>query len=234
MILKLSRLFFCLWVCLLLTPLSGQEADEVVADDNPPFYDNAIRASLISWLDPSTASARIGFDHRISNRSLLKYEVGYYYRFPSGESSPGLLDLNGFSGHTSLRLWTAGPLSRSNAGTKNFFDFSLMYRYLDAEIAGDFNRDNFSFSQRINYSVTENSLGLSVSVGRVIILSNHLWLELSMGVGGIVSAQNFSEIPGDASFITNEGLNRWRYRRDQERAFATLTLPLGFSLLYYW
>ncbi|MEM9835628.1 MAG: hypothetical protein AAF828_03960 [Bacteroidota bacterium] len=224
------RLSIGLVASMLIGGLSGQRNSLRQFERPIPTHKHAIRTSLISWLDPTTSSVRLGYEHRRDDRRFLRYEGGYYFT-PLFADQPGLLDLHGFSLSATLRTISEEQKVKDS---RAFVEFNFIYRYLDVDIAGDFNRFNRSFQQRFNYSVWEHYLGLSCSVGSMLYLGKHLLIDLSIGMGLMGNLQAYSQVPADARFSTNEGLDKWALDQDNPDASLVFIVPIGFSLIYHW
>lgn len=188
-----------------------------------------IRHSLVHWLDPIMPSAQFGVDYRIGYRQYLRHDVGYI--FDIGYDEP--IALEGISG---LRFRTAYRKYYQAAWLKRrltYLEFNLDYRYLDASIAGDFWRDNFSYQQRINYSMWQHSISANIQFGISRTISDQWRFDLGIGAGIRLNHRTFSDVPDDARFSTDGEIWVWDYGVREDFSFG-LSMPLVIAIGYQW
>lgn len=224
-------IFSLFLVYIFCMPVHGQVDEQPGVQEAVASYDKAIRTSLSSWLDARISNARLGFEYRITEKAYLRHGLGYYFKLGFREEPSGLLDMNGFSLHTAYR-WLTPRRNSFNDNDMPYFEVSLMYRYLDIDVAGDFTRASGNFSQRINYTIWENSYGWSATAGQLFYIGKRLRLDLYIGIGILLVRQKFSAIPEGALFRTNGGSTVWDYEPGETTTEARPILPVGLSFMY--
>ncbi|MEM6397018.1 MAG: hypothetical protein AAF741_11785 [Bacteroidota bacterium] len=225
----MNRLIFSTIVSFLCWALSGQTATtDYLQDAEPVDYNKGLRVSISHFLDPTTPAVVVGYERKVSDRSYLRHEGAIYFRYGFSTEPQGLLGLSGFGVRTAFRRIKPYRFGNSRR-ERSYIETSLDYRYYDVDVAGDFSRNGFS--QRINYAVWQHSLGINLIFGQVLYFGSKLRLDISVGIGGYVAFQRFSEVPEDARFRTNEDVAVWDHSPDG-RVTGRPRIPLGLSLVY--
>jgi hypothetical protein len=192
------------------------------------------KLSLFSFLNINYPAIQIGVEHPLTPLVSLHHQVGYLLS-PSGLGIVRLPEMEryfGFQVRTGGRLYTK-PYA-PNQFNRNWLELHVVYQLSDADITGDFCRFGCNFRQRIVYNRRREFYIFSLDAGALGYYSNRWMIEAAGGYQWRFSKDRFSDIPEDATLITNgSNLSEWQSVRPGEDNLSnrfTMRFLVGYIL----
>lgn len=216
----------------LTNSINGQEYGFEFANEG---HDRAVRLSLIHFLDPIVPSVHATYEYRLRYNTYLRHEVGIFFDY--GSDNNALKNLNGFRFRTTRRAYRWQSQTQKQ---RYYWEIAADYRYTLAESEGDFtirDENGGSFSRRLPYTITKNSLSINYNRGAVYYLGKNWQFDVGIGAGVRANYRKSSEIPvsgsGRAIFNTNGDLF-WQYYNGREDLHISASASIAAALGYHF
>ncbi|MCO6478539.1 MAG: hypothetical protein J5I94_18045 [Phaeodactylibacter sp.] len=193
-------------------PVDSSQAGQATNNERLPSPAAAPRLNLkngtLSLFDPYAPSFNIAVEHIIRPRLYAHLEGGPLVNlrfFPE----PAVDNLKGYRFRGAIRYYLR-PNERGDFAP--FIELMYAHQYTDADIEGDFSRNNEWgwYRQRLTYHMEQRKHGGFINMGLQQVYAKGFIFEFGAGLGVRNKREDFSGVPPDADFRTNGALG-WEY-----------------------
>ena len=207
----------------LMTIAKGQATAQTTGQPKTIF-----KTSPFSLLGLPLSTFYAGVEHRVAPQWYLNHQAGLV--FGAGWlNMPDFEQLEGYRWQSGIRHYTS---LFEGKNTNSYFELQGKYHYTDMLIPADFCRFDCAFQQRINYRRLERSFSLLATAGASVFFSRRIKVDIDCGMGYQWLDRTFSNVPPDASFLTNGSLY-YRYKtlgEHTDRVVVSFSVVLGYIL----
>jgi hypothetical protein len=208
----MKNIFFSFLILSLGAPLFGQYQGDLL-----------IKYSPSGLFDYYAQYAQLSGEYVFSDAQSIELEGGFAFGESFWRENPEILFDQGVKIRGGWRKYL-----RQNS----FAGVLLSFRDEQFSIEADFERFNSSFFERLAYDVDQQQYALLGQWGFFYPISRRFTFEYSSGMGLRAIVRNYSGVPEDANFITNNTLFA-QFSRETERIVQLslfLSIKFGFVL----